>query len=343
MKIVHAHWSLNTGGTENMMIDIMNEQVLNHDVWCLIINDEVDDYVKRRLSPMVHFRCYHRKGGLAGLAKIIKFNYDLLKIHPDVIHTHGEEFPRIIKPHSCPIVLTRHSTLGNGKYLNIPDSICFISKAVRQHSLKQGYDGKIVYNGIPVDKIRMRDLESQQSFPFRIVQVGRLCEIKGQHLLIQAAEQLIKAGYKDFSIDFIGDGDAREVLSGMITEKHLENHISLLGSKDRAYIYEHLCEYDLFVQASLSEGFGLTLAEGVAAGLYVLTCDLEGPMEVIDDGEYGELFVTGNADSLSEQIKRFMQGKVENKRRKAKEYLYKNFTIRSTADKYISVYKSLMK
>lgn len=343
MKIVHAHWSLNIGGTENMMIDIMNQQVHDHEVWCLIINDQVDDSVKARLDSRVHIKCYHRKRGLKGYLKLIHFNCDLLCIAPDVIHTHGEAFPRVIWPHRYPIVLTRHSTLGDGANLSIPDAICFISEAVRKHSLRQGFDGLVVYNGIHAEKIRTKDQNSQASTPFRIVQVGRLCEIKGQHLLIEAAERLVQEGFRDFRIDFIGDGETRSSLSNMIAEKHMEKYITLMGRKDRDYIYNHLCDYDLFVQASLSEGFGLTLAEGIAAGLYVLSCDLEGPMEVIGNGKYGESFVTGDVDSLSEQIKRFLLGAVADKRTEAKVYLDKNFTIASTADKYISVYKSVMK
>lgn len=33
MKIIHALWSLGTGGTESMLADIVNEQVKEHDVY----------------------------------------------------------------------------------------------------------------------------------------------------------------------------------------------------------------------------------------------------------------------------------------------------------------------
>lgn len=341
MKIVHAHWSLNTGGTETMMVDIMNEQSHTNEVWCLILNDEVDEKVKARISPRIQFKCYHRKDKIKGLFDILCFNLDLLRISPDVIHTHGESFPSIIKIPMIPIVLTRHSTLGNGKYCSFADKLCFISNAVRQHSILQGYDGQVVYNGIHADQI-IRKKNFNRNSRFRIIQVGRLEKIKGQHLLLEAAYILRQKGIVDFSIDFIGDGTQYDFLQSIIKKYALENCVSLLGVKDRDYIYSHLCEYDLYVQPSLSEGFGLTIAEAIAASLPVLVSNLPGPMEVIDNGRLGAYFEAGNIESLAKELLNIIQGNVEDKRLSAISYLESNFTIQSTARNYIDVYDRLI-
>ncbi len=39
MKILHLVFSLNTGGAENMLIDIVNEQVKTHQIVLVIVNN----------------------------------------------------------------------------------------------------------------------------------------------------------------------------------------------------------------------------------------------------------------------------------------------------------------
>lgn len=54
--------------------------------------------------------------------------------------------------------------------------------------------------------------------------------------------------------------------------------------KNQEWIYHNLCNFDLFIQPSRFEGFGLTVAEAIAAKVTVLVSNIQGPMEIIDDG-----------------------------------------------------------
>ena len=56
----------------------------------------------------------------------------------------------------------------------------------------------------------------------------------------------------------------------MVVELNLEKHVRFLGNQSREYVYSHLKDYDLFVQPSRFEGFGLTVAEAMAACVPVL-------------------------------------------------------------------------
>ena len=48
MKIAHILWSMGTGGTENMVVDIASVQAENNDVCIFVINDWVEEYMLRK-------------------------------------------------------------------------------------------------------------------------------------------------------------------------------------------------------------------------------------------------------------------------------------------------------
>src|ERR1700737_4302455 len=58
--------------------------------------------------------------------------------------------------------------------------------------------------------------------------VGRLCEQKGQLLLIDAARRLLERGEK-FSLTFAGDGELRPDLEGLIDQHNLRNNVRITG------------------------------------------------------------------------------------------------------------------
>lgn len=146
-----------------------------------------------------------------------------------------------------------------------------------------------IYNSIDVEAISSKanyqyDNKNQS---FQIVQVARLeHEIKGQHLLLRALALLLKQGL-NVEVSLIGVGNSKVYLEKLSNDLGISTHVHFLGLKDRAYIYSHLCDYHLMVHASLCEGFGLTVAEGMVAGLPVVVSKNDGPAEVIGYGKYG--------------------------------------------------------
>ena len=132
----------------------------------------------------------------------------------------------------------------------------------------------------------------------------------------------------------------------MVKEYHLESYIAFLGLKDRLYIYSHLCEYDLMIHPSLFEGFGINIAEAMAAKIPVLVSDSEGPMELIDNGKYGFYFKTGNIDDLTDKLLYFIQNKISEATAEIIENAYNQvitkFDIKNTVQDYMNGYKEVV-
>ena len=343
MKIIHALWSLGTGGTESMLADIVNEQVKEHDVYIIIVNDIHSLPILNRINPKCKIiRCYRKRGSKSPIP-LLKFNYYLWKIHADVIHIHMDNLGKYLWfTHGAKKVRTIHCAFGTSNDYKHYDRLFSISEGVRQFTLEQGFESTVIYNGIHPEQIKFREKSNQIGNITQIVNVGRLQQIKGQQLLVEAAHKLILLGHKNFRIDLIGDGENREALEKLIVDYHLERYIRLLGMKSRDFIYKNLCNYDIYVQPSLSEGFGLTLAEAMAAGVPVITSDQKGPMEVIGYGRFGTIFETNNSDSLAAVLQDKIMHINNCCTNGARQFVIHNFDIKITANRYIQEYLKIL-
>jgi len=122
----------------------------------------------------------------------------------------------------------------------------------------------------------------------------------------------------------------------------IEDRVNFLGLRYRDYVYNNLCEYDLYLQPSRFEGFGLTVAEAMAAKVPVLVSDIDGPIEIIDNGKYGNYFKVGDVEDCANQILHIYNNysDVCQKIESAYKRVVDNYSITQTAKRYIEEYKN---
>lgn len=345
MRIVHVTWSLGIGGIETMLVNIANAQAnLGADVTIVIINDQVNEQLKRTISPNVNCFFLGRKSGSRSLLPVLKLNRILWQKHPDVIHCHLETVITIIaKPFRKRCCLTKHSTGSQGvpsadilaKYYKV----FAISNSVKQYLWELcKVEAVVVENGIIPENFEKRQyhpLDSKR--PVKIVMVGRLLTaVKGQNVLIRALSKL-----KDnVTIDIIGDGPDKEQLQSLVNELSLSDKVCFLGAKTQQELYRQLKDYDIYVMASNVEGFGLTVAEAMAAKLPVIVTDIEGPKEIVRNGKYGHLFKVGDSDDCARAISEVI-GNYDTEKALDEVYRYvcENYSVNKTAKEYIENYK----
>lgn len=88
----------------------------------------------------------------------------------------------------------------------------------------------------------------------------------------------------DIKLLIVGDGELKKELEEKVKELKLINNVIFAGA--HIHIEDYYSAADCFVLSSAWEGFGLVLAEAMAANLPVLTTDAGGCAEVVDDYEY---------------------------------------------------------
>ena len=69
-------------------------------------------------------------------------------------------------------------------------------------------------------------------------------------------------------MDIYGKGKQETQLLQLIKDNHAEQFIQLKGHQDMSSLYK---EYEAYISASTSEGFGLTLMEAVGSGLAMMS------------------------------------------------------------------------
>ena len=87
----------------------------------------------------------------------------------------------------------------------------------------------------------------------RMVCVGRLCEQKGQFLLIEAAHRLVKEGV-DLQLTLVGDGELRDQIESLIGRFRLKDRISITGWISGEQVRNEIINARALVLPSFAEG-----------------------------------------------------------------------------------------
>lgn len=339
MKIVHVVWGMPTGGVENMLVDIVDFQSKYNDISVIIVND-MDNRVASKINENAKVYYCGRKIGSKNPLPFIYLNFLLYKINPDVCHVHFENLYKFIKWGGIKVRTVHNTGLFEPADLKYYNGIYAISDIVKEEWLHKGVDIKVVANGISCKNIRNtpKDVSKIKHF----VQISRiLFEQKGQDILVNALIKVAKIR-RDFVMHFVGGGPDEETLRSMIFDQGLEDVVVIDGLKDRDWVYQNLCNFDLFIQPSRFEGFGLTVAEACAAKIPVLVSNIEGPLEVLDSGRLGWTFKNKNVDDLADKILMFLEGEYDYSLiEKAYQRTIKNYDVSRTAKQYLDEYKKL--
>lgn len=347
MRILHIVWVLNFGGIETMLMNITHEQVImGNDVAILVIDKGVTDpeLIKRK-DERVELFYANRSHGVLDIPAYLRMWHIINRYDPDVIHIHSAAIYKYLCPlhgqRSCNVTLHDLCNKANTDHIERIPRVFAISQSVADDLWEKKHVKSIVNpNGIRPELISVRDNADRDDGILRIVQVSRLEHLKkGQHILIQACKKLLDKGYRYFSLDFIGYGDSLEYLQNMVKRYGMEDYVHFLGKKDQQYIYDHLKDYDLFVQPSIYEGFGLTVAEAMAAKLPVLVSSGQGPEEVIAHGDCGLIFKNGDVDDCAAKIEMCLKGNYSKDFiDKAYKRVMEVYNVKVTARKYVDNY-----
>jgi glycosyltransferase involved in cell wall biosynthesis len=135
----------------------------------------------------------------------------------------------------------------------------------------------------------------------RFVCVGRLCEAKGQLLLIAAAARLKAAG-TECELVLAGDGPLRVEIEKLIDEHGLNSQVRITGWISSSGVRSEILAARALILPSFAEGLPVVLMEAMALRRPVLSTYVAGIPELVISGENGWLFAAGSVEELVEAM-----------------------------------------
>ena len=143
--------------------------------------------------------------------------------------------------------------------------------------------------------------------------VGRLRGEKGHEFLFRAMVNVLRS-FPAVRILLVGDGPDKIRLRARGVELGIDRNILWAGSKTQDETFSLYGIMDLVAVPSQYEGFGLTAAEAMAAGVAVIASDVGGLRDVLENNATGLLVPYDNTAKLSDAILRLLNDDVLSKR-----------------------------
>ena len=186
----------------------------------------------------------------------------------------------------------------------LSNSIFTISNYL-QNELKNVFNepSSVIPNGINYDLIHTDKSSRKVKTQPVITLIMRDNVMKGDWLLFDIIKKLSTID-KPTKINLVTIN--KKLILPSINEKNVEINV-LNGPQNRKTIYQLLQESDIYVDASLSEGFGLTALEAMATGCVPVVSDSMGINEYIKNNQNGIIIKdTNNSNSFVKEIKKLL-------------------------------------
>ncbi|MBE1553891.1 glycosyltransferase family 4 protein [Sporosarcina limicola] len=228
------------------------------------------------------------------------------------------------------------------KAIESSDHIITLCDAFRPMLKKLGAkDNKMttIYTGIDFKSENKQKPRTKPKDKTVITCISRLRPRKGHKYLFEALA-LIKPKLKNVDVWIVGDGEMREELESQVQALKLSNVTFLGGRKD---IPELLSQSDIFVLPTTSDTLPIAIIEAMFANKAIITSNLGGIPEIIQDDHSGLIAEPRNSQQLAEKLSLLLSDSAlretlaQNARTFAEKNLGSTDMVTKTEEVYLSI------
>jgi len=151
-------------------------------------------------------------------------------------------------------------------------------------------------------------VRAEAGLPDDAIVVGTIAVLRPQkalHLLVEAAARLVPEDPR-LHVLIGGEGEERAKLERLIAEKGLGERMRILGRFAPSEVPDFLSALDVAVNCSDFEGTPGAVLEAMAASLPLVATRVGGVPGLVEDGVTGILIEPGDADALTDGIRRLL-------------------------------------
>ncbi len=282
----------------------------------------VEDLV-REISPWKDLRAFYQ------IYRFLKKNrYDIVHTHtakggfigrmsarmanvPIVIHTlHGTTFGDFLPYYRKKLYISLEKLAASST-----DKFISVGRDVKSIYLNEGIGEPekhtVIYSGIDIDRfhrvsrmpeerrIELRNKLGLSSSDMVIVNISRLEPRKGHKFFLESASKIVKH-YPHAKFLIVGEGNFKAELKRKSDDLKLNSNLIFTGP--RRDIENVIGISDISVLTSLWEGLPRVLIQSALVGKPIVTFEVEGVREVVENGVNGFVVPSKDVDTLSERI-----------------------------------------
>lgn len=302
---------------------------------------------------------------------LLKNDYDVLHYH-NYRHPHCEISSLIGKNKKTINVLHGHGPFFEiGEINELRNRVYNLYDRFSKYSVLKNSDVIIALNdyekekylciGVPENKIEIiPNAAEEESFRFEepdpfiikfnlikkniLLFLGILNTSKRPDILVKAMPYIIKENPDAHLVIAGPDGGMLQTVKSLVSELHLENHITLTGPLFGKEKHQAYCGAKLFLLSSDLDAYPLVLTEAMAHGLPIITTDARGPLSIVRDKETGFIVPKGDEFSFAEKVNLLL--KDDSLRKKIAEngmrYAKERFQVQSITTDLEKIYLKLI-
>ncbi len=135
--------------------------------------------------------------------------------------------------------------------------------------------------------------------------VGGLTWRKGWRYLIEASALLVREGFQNFSVLFVGAGEQEEMRAA-VKDYALDGVVHQVGSVAYHNLGSYYNNADVFVTPTRQDTWGVAVLEAMAFGKPVLCSKYAGSRQMVEHGENGFIFDPSDTQQLASYMAKFI-------------------------------------
>ena len=238
------------------------------------------------------------------------------------IHAHFAHGPATTALYAAELAGTDFSFTAHAKDIYVQEEKFLRTKLARARfvvtctgfnrgTLQKVHDGTPIhriYHGVDCRHFSPPTKKQRDAAPM-LLSVGRLVAKKGFPVLIEAMRLVMERGV-DFHWTIVGDGPSRQELALQVEHSGLTDRVTFTGKLAQGAVMDHYAKADCMALACQvqedgdRDGIPNVLVEAMAMGVPVVSTDISGIPELIDDESTGLLVPSGDSDAMARAVER---------------------------------------
>ena len=335
LKIGFCIDSLETGGAEKLLVDIINAlyETKNYEIHILTklkSNSYFFNLIKDKIK--YYFLLEKKSEGFFSKTKdsiLKKINFKKFVDKVDIIidFLDGDFSSYIKNTKNKKKIVWLHSSYKNllirkkniDEKLKNYDKILVIADDMEKELLEARKDLKNVWkidNFVDYQEIDKKlNEELTTDFDFNQKYFLTVCRLNEEQKDVKTLIEAFSLYKGDEKLVIAGDGPDRKMLEDLCIKKNLKDKVIFLGMINNPFIF--MKNSQAFILSSKVEGFGLVLVEALYCGAKVISSNCPtGPSQILLNGEAGELFEVSNVTELLNKLeiihnKEYNKAKIE--------------------------------